>query len=291
MKDPDEGLSIADLSFVCDLVYKEAAIVLDDAKSYLIEARLEPLAKREGFDSIHEFVESLRSTKSPVLVSKAIDAMTTNETSFFRDVHPFMSLRKYILPEIITRKSDEKKLNIWCAACSSGQEPYTIALLLKEHFPELRAWDVSILATDISDEMLTRCRKGIFSKLEVNRGLPAPLLIKYFEQDGAEWRLKDEIRSMIEFRQVNLIAPFPLMLRMDIVFIRNVLIYFDVKTKKEILEKIRRNMDPEAYMFLGGAETTLNIDAEFHRLRLGKSTCYTLREKDFSEQVETSVSA
>lgn len=291
MKDDDEGLSVADLSFVCDLVYKEAAIVLDDTKSYLIEARLEPLARREGFDSIRDLVESLRTAKSPSLVSKAIDAMTTNETSFFRDIHPFVSLRKHILPEIIGRKSGEKRINIWCAACSSGQEPYTISLLLKEYFPELRDWDVSILATDISDEMLTRCRKGVFSKLEVNRGLPAPLLIKYFLQEEAEWRLKDEIRSLIEFRQLNLIAPFPLMARMDIVFIRNVLIYFDIKTKKEILEKIRRNMDPEGYMFLGGAETTLNIDDEFHRLRIGKSTCYTLREKDLVEAVETSASA
>ena len=291
MKDDDDGLSIADLSFVCDLVYKEAAIVLDDTKSYLIEARLEPLAKREGFDSSRDLVESLRTTKSPALVSKAIDAMTTNETSFFRDVHPFVSLRKHVFPEIIGRKSAEKRISIWCAACSSGQEPYTIALVLKEHFPELRDWDVSILATDISDEMLTRCRKGIFSKLEVNRGLPAPLLIKYFLQEDAEWRLKDEIRSMIEFRELNLIAPFPLMPRVDVVFIRNVLIYFDVKTKKEIMENIRLIMDPEGYMFLGGAETTFNIHDAFHRLRLDKSTCYTLREKDMAEAVETSASA
>ena len=291
MKDDDEGLSVADLSFVCDLVYKEAAIVLDDTKSYLIDARLEPLAKREDFDSSRDLVESLRTTKDPTLVSKAIDAMTTNETSFFRDLHPFVSLRKHILPEIIGRKSAEKRISIWCAACSSGQEPYTISMLLKEHFPELGDWNVSILATDISDEMLTRCRKGVFSKLEVNRGLPAPLLIKYFLQEDAEWRLKDEIRSVIEFRELNLITPFPLMSKMDIVFIRNVLIYFDVKTKKEIMEKIRKNMDPEGYMFLGGAETTLNIHEAFHRLRLGKSTCYTLREKEMVLAAETSASA
>ena len=291
MKDKDEGLSVSDLSFVCDLVYKEAAIVLDESKSYLIEARLEPLARREGFDSGRDLVASLRTAKSPVLISKAIDAMTTNETSFFRDVHPFMTLRKHVLPEIIERKSAHKKISIWCAACSSGQEPYTIAMLLKEDFPELRNWDVSILATDISDDMLTRCRTGTFSKLEVNRGLPAPLLIKYFLQEGSEWRLKDDIRSLIEFRQLNLIAPFPLLPRMDIVFIRNVLIYFDLKTKKEIMEKIRKNMDLEGYMFLGGAETTLNVDDEFYRLRLGKSTCYTLREKDLTEAVQTSASA
>lgn len=283
MIDRDDGLSVADLSYVCDLMYKEAAIVLDDAKSYLIEARLEPLAKREGFDSGRDLVASLRTAKNPGLVAKTVDAMTTNETSFFRDVHPFIALRKHILPEIIERKAEQKKLNIWCAAASSGQEPYTIAMVLKEHFPELAGWSVSILATDISEEMLARCRKGVFSKLEVNRGLPAPLLIKYFKQEAAEWHMKEEVRSMIDFRFLNLIAPWSFMPTSDIVFIRNVLIYFDLKTKQEIMAKIRKNMDPDGYMFLGGAETTLNIDPEFHRLRLGKSTCYTLTEKELAE--------
>lgn len=283
MKDEDEGLSVADLSYICDLVYKEAAIVLDDTKSYLIEARLEPLARREGFDSRRDLVECLRTAKNPGLIAKTVDAMTTNETSFFRDVHPFLALRKHVLPEIIERKAQQKRLNIWCAASSSGQEPYTIAMLLKEYFPELDSWTVSILATDISEEMLARCRKGMFSKLEVNRGLPAPLLVKYFEQEAAEWHVKEEVRSMIEFRFLNLIAPWPLIPKMDIVFIRNVLIYFDIKTKREILANIRKNMDLEGYMFLGGAETTLNIDAEFHRLRIGKSTCYTLTEKELAE--------
>ncbi len=225
----------------------------------------------------------MRSSKSSGLIAKAVDAMTTNETSFFRDVHPFMTLRKHILPEIIARKETEKTLNIWCAAASSGQEPYTIAMILKEYFPALADWSVSILATDISEEMLARCRKGVFSKLEVNRGLPAPLLIKYFQQNGADWQIKDVLKDVIDFRPLNLIAPWPLIPRMDIVFIRNVLIYFDVKTKQDILTNIRKNMDPEGYLFLGGAETTRNIDAEFHRLRLDKSTCYTLREKNLAE--------
>lgn len=283
MKDEDAGLSVADLSYICDLVYKEAAIVLDETKSYLIEARLDPLARREGFESSNALVKCLKTEKGAGLIAKSVDAMTTNETSFFRDVHPFLALRKHVLPEIIERKAGQKRLNIWCAASSSGQEPYTIAMLLKEHFPELDSWTVSILATDISEEMLARCRKGVFSKLEVNRGLPAPLLIKYFEQEGADWRMNEEIRSMIEFRILNLIAPWPLMPRMDVVFIRNVLIYFDMKTKREILANIRKNMDLEGFMFLGGAETTLNIDDEFHRLRIGKSTCYTLTEKELVE--------
>lgn len=279
MIDKDDGLSVTDLSFICDLVYKEAAIVLDEAKTYLIVARLEPLARREGFNTLQELVVNLRRPGSSSLVTKAVDAMTTNETSFFRDVHPFMSLRKYVIPEIIERKADTRELNIWCAAASSGQEPYTLSLIVNEYFPELRDWKVSILATDISETMLKRCREGIFSKLEVNRGLPAQMLIKYFEQESAEWRIKDRIRELIDFRQMNLIAPWPFMPKMDIVFIRNVLIYFDLKTKREILAKVRQTMLPEAYMFLGGAETTLNIDPEFHRLRMDKSTCYTLEEK------------
>lgn len=283
MKDKDENLSGKELAYICDLVYKEAAIVLDEAKSYLIEARLDSLARREGFGSNHELVESMQNNKCPHLISKAIDAMTTNETSFFRDTHPFTSLRKHVLPEIISRKSEQRKLNIWCAACSSGQEPYTISLLLKEYFPQLQDWSVSILATDISDDMLARCRKGVFSKLEVNRGLPAPMLVKYFEQTGADWRIKDDVRSLIDFRQMNLIEDWPFMLAMDIVFIRNVLIYFDIGTKQGILAKVRKTMHPDGYMFLGGAETTLNIDAEFHRLRIDKSTCYTLKEVALAE--------
>ena len=279
MTQEQEGLSAADLSFICDLVYKEAAIVLDEAKTYLIEARLEPLARREGFESLQELVVNLRRPGASSLATKVVDAMTTNETSFFRDIHPFLSLRKHVIPEIMERKADTRKLNIWCAAASSGQEPYTLSLVLNEYFPELRDWDVSILATDISETMLTRCREGIFSKLEVNRGLPASLLIKYFEQAGAEWRINDQIREPLDFRQMNLIDYWPLMPKMDIVFIRNVLIYFDVKTKREILTKVRETMHPEGYMFLGGAETTLNIDDAFHRLRMDKSTCYTLEDK------------
>lgn len=276
-------MNAANLKFVCDLVYKEAAIVLDEEKSYLIEARMDPLARREGFQTGCEMIDKMRGNGvgSDTLVSKVVDAMTTNETSFFRDLHPFMTLQKLILPEIIERKADTKTLNIWCAAASSGQEPYTIALILRDRFPELKDWEVTFTASDISDEMLARCREGKFSKLEVNRGLPAPLLIKHFVQEGADWQIKEEIRNSIEFRKLNLIADWPFLPRMDIVFIRNVLIYFDPETKKDIMRRIRENMDPGGYMFLGGAETTLGLDNEYHRIRMGKTTAYTLTEKTF----------
>lgn len=277
-----EGLESADLLFICKLIYSEAAIVLDEAKSYLIEARLEPLARREGFETCQDFIAELRKVngKPSPLVAKAVDAMTTNETSFFRDLHPFMALRKYLLPEIIERRRATRSLNIWCAAASSGQEPYTITLLLKEYFPELLGWDINFLATDISDEMLARCQEGRFSKLEVNRGLPAPMLVKHFEQDKTEWIIKKELRDLIEFKKLNLIERWPSMPKMDLVFIRNVLIYFDPDTKREILAQISQNLDPEGFLFLGGAETTLNLSTDFHRYRIEKSTCYTLRERE-----------
>lgn len=278
----DGALSESDLTYVRDLVYKEAAIVLSPEKAYLIEARLDPLARREGFGSTTELVKRLRIGPGPAsdLGRKVIDAMTTNETSFFRDLHPFTALRKQVIPEILARKAADKKLNVWCAACSSGQEPYSIAMLLADHFPQLADWKMTFIASDISEEMLARCRAGVFSKLEVNRGLPAPMLVKYFQQDGGDWTLKDAIRKRIDFRCINLIGPWPLLPRFDVIFMRNVLIYFDPGTKKKILERVRSVLDPQGYLFLGGTETTLNIDDTWVRLRIEESTCYTLTAKD-----------
>jgi len=282
--DEKAASSHSDIVFVAELVYEEAAIVLSPEKAYLIEARLDSLARKLGFDTTSALVEKVRAggLTGKDLAGKVVDAMTTNETSFFRDIHPFTALRKQVLPEIIARREADRKLNIWCAACSSGQEPYTIAMLLAAHFPELESWQLGFLASDISEEMLERCRSGRFSKLEVNRGLPASMLVKYFEQDGADWVVKKSLRDRIDFRRINLIGNWPLMPKMDIVFIRNVLIYFDAETKASILKKIRGAMDPHGYLFLGGTETTFNIDTSFHRMRIEGSTVYTLTEKSES---------
>jgi len=268
------SLSDADFSYVRDLVYQQAAIVIETEKNYLVEARLSPLVRRHGFGSLAELVEKLRSQPSNGLRWNVVEAMTTNETSFFRDVHPFELLKKNVLPELIERRAALRQLNIWCAAASSGQEPYTILMTLRETFPELSTWRVNFLATDISQEVLERCREGCYSQLEVNRGMPAPLLVKYFQKIGTEWQIKEELRRMIDFRQMNLAQAWPVLPSMDVIFMRNVLIYFDAQTKKDILARVRRILKPDGYFFLGGAETTLNIDDSFKRVQVDKTAYY-----------------
>jgi chemotaxis protein methyltransferase CheR len=237
------------------------------------------VARGEGCASLQDLVARLRTQPTNGLHQKVIEAMTTNETSFFRDFHPFEALRKTIVPELMAKREKERKLNFWCAASSSGQEPYTVAMVLREHFPSLANWTVRFLATDLSMEMVERARVGRYSQLEVNRGVPAPLLVKYFQRLGVEWQVKDELREMIDFRQLNLVDSWPSMSEFDLVFIRNVLIYFDVPTKRAILAKVRRLLRPDGYLFLGAAETTLNIDEGFERIQFEKAGCYRLRTR------------
>jgi len=208
---------------------------------------------------------------------KAVEAMTTNETSFFRDFHPFEALKKFVLPDLLALRSAERTLNIWCAASSSGQEPYSLGMLIRENFPQLLSWKLRILATDLSTEVLARAREGRYSQLEVNRGLPANLLVKYFQKQGCDWYLRDEIRRMVDFQIVNLSNAWPALPPVDIVMIRNVLIYFGIETKKEILAKVRRVLKPDGYLFLGGAETTFSIDESFERVQFERATCYRIR--------------
>jgi chemotaxis protein methyltransferase CheR len=272
----DMPISGAEFRYIKDFVYQKAAIDLEPGKAYLVESRLQPLARREGFASLSEMIAKLRAQPTDGLHWLVVEAMTTNETYFFRDVHPFELLRTKVLPELIQRRSAQRQINIWCAAASSGQEPYSIMMLLREHFPELSTWKINFIATDISTEMLNRCREGCYSQLEVNRGLSAALLVKYFDKIGTEWKLKDELRRAIDFRQLNLAQPWPALPAMDIVFIRNVLIYFDVETKRPILARVRKLMNPDGYMFLGGAETTLNLDEAFKRVQVNHGAYYQL---------------
>src|SRR5262249_15624600 len=180
--------------------------------------------------------------------------------------------------DLIRRRAGERALTIWCAASSTGQEPYSLAMLLREHFPELRTWNVFLLATDLSREVLARARDGKYNQIEVNRGLPAPLLVKYFQQHGRQWQLKEEIRKLVDFRELNLSQPWPVLPRMDLVLNRNVMIYFDVATKKSILGRIARLLRPDGYLLLGGSETTFNIDDSFRRVEALKAGFYQLAE-------------
>jgi chemotaxis protein methyltransferase CheR len=252
--------------------------MLEDGKGYLVQARLDSLARRLGLGSLAELVADLRRAgpRDP-LREQVVEAMTTNETSFFRDVHPFDTLRTSVLPDLISRRAKEKTLRIWCGAASTGQEPYTLAMLLKEHFAgPLAGWDVKLLATDLSTEVLDRARTGRYAQIEVNRGLPVSYLVKYFTRDGSEWVLADAVRRMVEYRTLNLIEGWPPMHPPDLVMMRNVLIYFDLPTKQKILAGVRRVMRPDGYLFLGGSETTVNIDPQFARHEVGKSVCYRL---------------
>lgn len=269
------AISAETYAYVRELVYRRAAIVLEAGKEYLVEARLGPVARQAGLPSIDDLVRKLRGDEKGPLVTQVVEAMTTNETSFFRDVHPFESLKAKILPDLVAARSATRSLKIWCAAASTGQEPYSIAMTIKEHFPQLDSWNVSIVATDINATVLGRARAGIFRPLEVNRGLPAPMLVKYFEREGADWRIKPSIRQMVSFQELNLLeTQWPIFGGQDLVFIRNVLIYFDVPTKRQILGRIRKVLRPDGFLFLGGAETTVNIDDEYQSMRVGQSLCY-----------------
>ena len=265
-----------DFTYLCKLVYEWSAIVLEPGKEYLVETRLSPVVRDLKLDSISQLVTKLRYYSSSELVARVIDAMVTTETSFFRDVQPYEAMKKLILPELIARRKTTRTLNIWSAAASTGQEPYSIAMLLRENFPELSSWMVNILATDLSGEVLAKARSGIYNQIEVNRGLPAALLGKYFVQHGSKWELCEDIRRKVEFRAMNLTRPWPSMPAMDLILLRNVMIYFDVEAKKSILEKMARLLRPDGYLLLGGAETTLNLNSSFQRVESTKAGFYRL---------------
>lgn len=273
------NLTSQDFDYLRKMILDQAAIVMDPGKEYLVESRVIPVVKQEGLSDISELVKKLRSSNNDDLSDKVVDALTTNETSFFRDFYPFEALREKIIPDLIQKRKGSLKLNFWCAASASGQEPFSVAILLREHFPQLRGWEINFMATDISHEILNRCQNGKFSQLEINRGLPVTYMVKYFERHGTDWEAKPIIRDMINFSWLNLSHPFPFMPLMDIVFIRNVLIYFDVEMKKRILAKIRKIIKPDGYLFMGGAETTLNLDPAFERVNYKQSGCYFLKEE------------
>jgi chemotaxis protein methyltransferase CheR len=267
-----------EFDYLRQLVRDQSAIVLDESKEYLVEMRLMSLARVEGYASVDDLSRHLRNTRFSSLHAQVVDAMTTNETSFFRDLHPFESMKMELLPAAIKRNEATRTLTIWCAACSSGQEPYSLAMLIYDAFPQLRnGWKVNLLAGDLSQEMLKRARQGLFSQLEVNRGLPATHLVRYFRKDGAGWQVKDEIRSMIQFHELNLATSWPNVPPVDFLFLRNVLIYFDMETKRQILRKARGVLKGDGVLFLGGAETTFNVDDAWERVQSGKTVYYRVR--------------
>ncbi len=268
------GLSSLDFNYLRTLVRTHTAIVIDDGKEYLAEARLSNLVRKEGFSSVPELLQILRGKTFSPLHRRVLDAMTNNETWFFRDLAPFEALRRKVLPEIMITRGLTRRLNIWSAACSSGQEAYSTLILLHENFPELLNWQVRVFATDYSQSMLDRVKAGRYSQFEVNRGLPASALAKHFVQHGLEWEISDRFKNMVDCQLLNLAEPWPDLPEPDIVLLRNVLIYFDVTTKADILARIHRRMRPDGYLFLGGAETTLGLSDSFERIPFEKTAYY-----------------
>jgi len=263
-------------TFVRELVRAESAIVLDTGKEYLVESRLVPLARAAGHPDVDAYVADLSKRRTPAALKLVVEALTTNETSWFRDSDPFTALRQTVFPALAKTRAN-RTLRIWAGACSSGQEPYSIVMTALDT-PELAGWKVEVVATDLSEEMLTRSRKGEYSQLEVNRGLPATTLVRHFERAGLNWRINQSIRDRVEFRSLNLTRPFPPIGRFDVVFLRNVLIYFDLPTKRDVLKRVRQVMAPDGHLFLGAAEMTMGVDDAWERVPAGRSSVYRIRE-------------
>lgn len=268
------SFSPATFAYLAQMVRQHSAIVLDDTKGYLVESRLGPLLYTEGVRDIDELAFRLRDDRFGPLRRKVLDAMTNNESWFFRDLYPFEALKNAVLPQIVSRPDKARSLSIWSAASSSGQEIYSVAMLIRENFPSLLNWNMTLLGTDISEAILQRAEAGLYSQLEVSRGLPAILLAKYFQQAGRDWQLKPVIRDMVRFHYVNLASPFPQLGPFDVVFLRNVLIYFALDVRREILARIRRTLRPGGILFLGAAETTLNLDDSYERVPFQKTFYY-----------------
>jgi chemotaxis protein methyltransferase CheR len=234
-------------------------LVLSVDKHYLLESRLLPVARRAGLAGLAELVHRLLSDDCEALAAEVVEAMTTNESFFFRDKIPFEHFRDTIIPRLIAARSHRRRIRIWCAAASTGQEPYSLALSIKEMGDRLSGWNVEIIATDISNEALRRARSGIYSQFEVQRGLPIMLLLKHFKQIGENWQIGPDIRAMVQFRALNLISDFAHLGVFDLVFCRNVLIYFDQPTKINVLDRLAQNLDREGYLVLGAAETVVGL--------------------------------
>lgn len=270
-------LTTDDAAYVRELVRRHAAIQLDESKHYLLEQRLERLAQQLGCDGMGELVGRARAGTAQV-DTHIVEALTTHETSFFRDLHPFEALRAEVIPALLGLRAGQRTLRLWSAACSTGQEPYSLAMLLLDVFPQLRDWAVSILATDLSHPVVQRAASGRFSQLEVNRGLPATRLIKHFHREGLDWVINPAPRALVQFRQMNLLHNWGLPQPQDVILLRNVLIYFDQDTKRSLLQRVRQWLAPGGALLLGAAESTLTVcDDIWERVQVGSTSYYRVR--------------
>ena len=259
-------MTITDFDFICQILKTRSGLLLTNDKAYLLESRLLPVARKWKLATFDDLVRLIRQKNDEAVIRDVVEAMTTNESFFFRDTKPFDQFKQICLPAMMKARSAQKSLRIWSAACSSGQEAYSLAMILSEMGAQLNGWKIDIVGTDLSQEILNRAKEGLYSQFEVQRGLPITLLVKYFQQTGDRWKISDAIRSKVQYREWNLLNdPAPLG-KFDIVFCRNVLIYFDQPTKTKVLAGIAKQMPEDGYLFLGGAETVLGISDKFQLL-------------------------
>jgi chemotaxis protein methyltransferase CheR len=256
-----------DFDLLCRLLKDRSGLVLTRDKAYLLESRLLPVARKRNMKSLDDLIALLRGRPEGELVRDVIEAMTTNESFFFRDIKPFDQFRSFVIPQLLKTRAAKKSMRIWSAACSSGQEPYSIAMILaEERATRLQGWSIELVATDLSTEILEKAQAGLYSQFEVQRGLPIQLLVKYFKQQGDRWQIDAGIRGMVKFRCLNLLDDFTPMGHFDVIFCRNVLIYFDQATKTVVLDRIARMLPADGFLYLGGAETVIGITDKFQSL-------------------------
>ncbi len=252
-----------DYEFLRALLKERSGLVLATDKQYLIESRLMPVARAAGLSSITDLAQRLRGSDSEVLKTHVTEAMTINESFFFRDKVPFDRFRDTVLPAMMSSRANTRRLRIWCAAASTGQEPYSLAMILRSMIEKFVDWRIEIIATDICSDVLEKAKAGVYSQFEVQRGLPIQMLMQYFEQVGEQWRVTETLRKMVQFRHFNLLDNFSSLGTFDVVFCRNVLIYFDQATKVDVLERIGRSLKSDGFLSMGAAETVVGLTNTF----------------------------
>ncbi len=283
-------MKITDFDIYKDLLKEKSGLVLSQDKSYLLESRLNPVAKKWGYETLDTMTMAIQGVPDKELIRDVVEAMTTNETSFFRDSRPFEIFKDTVLAHMKNTRGPRKRMRIWCAAAASGQEPYTIAMLLKEAAIEFPGWTFEIIATDISHDILDQAREGRYTQFEVQRGLPIQLLMKYFTQEEDRWQLNDEIRNMVKYDYFNLLEPMIKLGSFDVIFCRNVLIYFDEQTKSMVLNNMSKQIEKDGFLFLGGAETVLGITDSFKPIP-GKRGLYAVDGSEHLENLQTNTQA
>jgi chemotaxis protein methyltransferase CheR len=256
-------MTVTDFEFICQILRERSGLVLTNDKAYLLESRLLPVARKWKLATFDDLVRIIRSKMDEAVIRDVVEAMTTNESFFFRDTKPFDQFKALVLPALLKSRAASRTIRIWSAACSSGQEPYSLAMILSEMAAQMSGWKIEIVGTDLSSEILNRAKEGMYSQFEVQRGLPITMLVKYFAQIGDRWQINAKIRGMVQYKEFNLLQDPMALGRFDVVFCRNVLIYFDQPTKTRVLNSVSKLMPEDGFLFLGGAETVLGITDKF----------------------------